>query len=336
MKIWYDACTGKHMRYGVAIAKRLRALGHEVILTTRKHPDTLPLAEFLKEKFIVIGCYNPKSLLTRLKEGTRRQLLFCKIFEKNSPSVAISHGSVDQCRVAFGLGKTIICTLDTPYAEAVHRLTLPLSDYVIASKAIPRKILQAYNVKGEIVSFDGVDEIAWIKNFKPSIKYDFRNPLIVVREIEEKAVYAKKKFSSVLLAKKLTTLGNVVFLSRYQRRALKGVIVPKEFIDSASLVSQADLFVGAGGTITREAALQGIPAIAINIFQRQHVNDYLAEKGFPIFKADPLEVPTLAKKVIGKKWNVSHLLNELQNPVDTIAQIVKKLARVKDASLVFV
>jgi hypothetical protein len=327
MKVWYDACTGKHVRYGVAIEKRLKALGHEVILTTRKHPDTLPLTEFLGEKFIVVGRYDPRSMLTRLKEGTRRQLLFCKIFNKNAPDIAISHGSVDQCRVSFGLGKPIICTLDTPYAEAVHRLTLPLSDYIVASKAIPKKILQAYNVKGEIVSFEGVDEVAWIKDFKPLTKYDFGKPLIVVREAEEKAVYAKNKFSFVLLAKKLTTLGKVVFLSRYRRRALKGLIIPKGFIDSASLALQADLFVGAGGTITREAALQGTPAIAVNIFQKQHVNEYLAKKGFPIFKTNPSEVIPLAKKLIGRRWNVSNLLQELQNPVDVIAQIVNKIGK---------
>jgi predicted glycosyltransferase len=325
MKIWYDACTGKHVRYGVAIAKRLRSLGHEVILTTRKHPDTLPLAEFLKEKFIVVGRYNPKSLLTRLEEGTRRQLLFCKIFEKNNPDIAISHGSVDQCRVAFGLGKPIICTLDTPYAEAVNRLTLPLSDYIIASKAIPIKAIQAYHVKGEIIRFDGVDEVAWIKDFKPTMQYDFGKPLIVVRQIEEKAVYAKETVDMIALAKKLRKLGNVVFLSRYNRKMIRGITVPKEFVDSASLTAQADLFVGTGGTITREAALQGTPAIIVNAFQKQHVNDFLVRKGFPIFRTDPSKVPRLAEKLLGKKKDVKPLLAKLENPVDVIANIIGKI-----------
>jgi predicted glycosyltransferase len=324
MKIWYDACTGKHVRYGVAIAKRLRSLGHEVILTTRKHPDTLPLAEFLKEKFIVVGRYDPKSLLTRLKEGTRRQLLFCKIFEKNTPDIAISHGSVDQCRVAFGLGKPIICTLDTPYAEAVNRLTLPLSDYIIASKAIPKKVLQAYNVKGEIIRFDGVDEVAWIKGFKPLVRYDFGRPLIVMREVEERASYAKKKFPSVTLAKKLTRVGKVVFLSRYRQRAIKGLIVPDSFVDSASLVAQADLFVGVGGTITREAVLQGIPAITVDIFREQYVNYYLATKGFPIFKVKMSEVLGLARKLVGKQWDVKDILDKLENPVDVIERVLRE------------
>jgi len=326
MKVWYDACTGKHVRYGVAVARKLRALGHEVILTTRKHPDTLPLAEFLNEKFIVAGKYNPESLLTRLKEGTRRQFMFCKIFEKETPKVAISHGSVDLCRVAFGLGAKVITTVDTPYAEAVNRLTLPLSDYVVISKAIPKESLQVYGVKGEIVSFNGVDEVAWIKNSKPKVRYDFGKPLIVVRQIEEKAVYTQKAVDMISLAKKLTKLGKVVFLSRYHRKTVKELIIPKGFVDSASLVAQADLFVGAGGTITREAALQGTPAIVVNAFQQQYVNDFLMESGFPIAKVDPSEVVKTAEELLGKKHDVRRLLDRLENPVDIIANIVEKLA----------
>ena len=326
MRIWYDACTGKHVRYGVAIAKRLREMGHEVVLTTRKHPDTVPLAKFLNEDFIVVGRYNPKSLYSRLKEGIRRQLLFCKIFKEGNPDIAISHGSVDQIRVAFGLKIPTINTLDTPYAEAVHRLTLPLVDFVVASKAIPEATIRKYGVKGKIVQFDGVDEVAWIKGFKPKTRYDFGSPLIVVREVEERAAYVQKSLSLIRLAKKLTKLGKVVFLSRYRRRRKKNLIIPEGFIDSASLVAQADLFVGVGGTITREAALQGTPAIVIDIFQEQYVNDYLANKGFPIYKADLASAYTLAKQVLGKKKDVSDLLEKLENPVDVIANIVKSLS----------
>jgi len=325
MRVWYDACTGKHVRYGVAIAKRLRSLGHEVILTTRKHPDTLPLAEFLNEKFIVVGRYNPASLLTRLKESARRQLLFCKIFGENAPNVAISHGSVDQCRAAFGLGIPIITTVDTPYADAVHRLTLPLTDYIVASKAIPTEALQTYNVRGRMVSFDGVDEVAWIKDFVPKVRYDFGRPLIVFRQYEEKAVYTKRRLDLLTLARKLTRLGKVVFLSRYGHKSVKGLIVPKTFVDSASLVAQADLFVGAGGTITREATLQGTPAIVAEIFPSRHVNDFLAEKGFPIFGVKLSGVLTLAERLLGQKRDVKHLLAELENPVDVIADVVKKV-----------
>jgi hypothetical protein len=260
-------------------------------------------------------------------EGTRRQLRFCRIFEKGTPNVAISHGSVDLCRVAFGLGIPIVTTVDAPHAEAVNRLTLPLSDYVVASMAIPRERLQAYNPKGKIISFDGVDEVAWIKDFKPKIKYSFGKPLIVVRQFEEKAAYAREERGLLSLARKLAHLGTVVFLSRYNRKAVKGLVVPKEFVDSASLVAQADLFLGSGGTITREAALQGTPAVIVNPFPNQYVNDFLAEKGFPIFKTDKSEALKLAQKLLGRKRNVKELLAKLENPVDIIERIVKEKIR---------
>ena len=103
MRIWYDACTGKHMRYGAAIAKRLRKSGHEVIFTTREHPDTLALAHILGETPIVVGKYSPATLFSRLEESAARIIKFSKLFRDNPPEIAIAHQSVELCRTAFGL-----------------------------------------------------------------------------------------------------------------------------------------------------------------------------------------------------------------------------------------
>lgn len=327
MKVWYDACTGKQVRYGVAIARRLGEKGHETILTTRKHPDTLALAKFLKEEFIVVGKYAPGSLLSKLRESVRRQLLFCKMFEKDVPDVAISHRSVELCRVAFGLGIPNISTHDTVHAEAINRLTMPLIDFLVISKALPKSSVEGYGIK-KIYRFDGVDEVAWIKNFKPKIKCNYKKPLIVIREIEEKAAYAQGKENlTKSLAKKLSSIGNVLFLPRYRKYKLKGLIIPKEFIDSASLVSQADLVISAGGTIAREAALQGIPTIVVPIFGKLHVNDYLASKGFPLFTVTPDKVLNYARKLLGKTWDVKNLIERLENPVDIIERIITEEIR---------
>lgn len=324
MKIWYDACTGKHVRYGVAIAKRLRTLGHKVVLSTRVHPDTLALAALLKEEFKIVGKYRPMSPMSRLKESLKRQLMFCKMFAEEVPDVAVSHRSVELCRVAFGLGIPNISTHDTVHADAVNRLTMPLIDFLVVSKALPESSVKSYGIK-KIFWFDGVDEVAWIKGFKPEIKYHYSKPLIVVRQLEEKAAYAMQKSDwTKTIAKKLTSLGNVLFLPRYQKRPEKGLIVPREFVDSASLVSQADLVISAGGTIAREAALQGVPAIVVKSFEKIYVNDYLAAKGFPIFTVDLNETLGYAEKLLGKKWDVKHLLDELENPVDVIERVIKE------------
>jgi len=324
MKVWYDACTGKHVRYGVAIAKRLRTLGHEVILTTRKHPDTLALAGLLKENFITVGRYDPTSRLSRLRQSLKRQILFCKMFEENMPDVAISHRSVELCRVAFGLGIPNISTHDTVHAEAINRLTMPLVDFLVVSNALPKRSVEGFGIK-KIFRFDGVDEVAWMRDFKPKVKYEYERPLIVVRELETKAVYAERKEDLTrILAKKLTSLGNVLFLPRYKRQPEKGLIVPKEFVDSASLVSQADLVVSAGGTIAREATLQGVPAIVVPLFGRLHVNEYLSKKGFPIFSVSYDKVFDYGRRLLGNRWNVRNLLESLENPVDVIERVIKE------------
>jgi predicted glycosyltransferase len=322
MKIWYDACTGKHIRYGVAIARRLRQLGHEVILTTRDHPDTLALANILGEKFISVGKYKPTSLLEKLEESTNRMLKLTKIIKNGRPDVAISHQSVDLCRVAFGLDIPTILTADTPHATAVNKLTLPLADAVVVSEAIPKRFFKNYGVK-KVVQFRGVDEAAWMKEFKSSKNSGFEKPLIVVRQMETKASYALGK-SDVTeeIAQKLTSLGHVLFLSRYGEVKKKGYMVTEEFVDSASLVSSADIVLSIGGTITREAALQGVPSMVISEFGQTHVNRYLAEKGFPLFIIDAYDVVTFTKKYLGRKWDVKEKLGKLENPVRVIEKII--------------
>ncbi len=324
MRIWYDACTGKHVRYGAAIAQRLRKSGHEFVFTTREHPDTIPLARILGEKPIVIGKYNPSTLFSRLEESAERIMQFSKLFKDNPPDIAIAHQSVELCRTAFGLGIPIILTADTPYATAVNRLTIPFAHTVVVSEALPKHFLKDCCAKN-IVPFKGVDEVAWIKDFKPSKIDGLKKPLIVIRQVEAKAAYAGgKQDLAQILAEKLATLGNVHFIQRYNQQG-KTFGVKEAFVDSASLVANADLVVSYGGTIAREAALQGVPSIAISEMAKTYVNRYLAKKGFPLFATTERGVLGYAKKYLGKRFDVHSELAELENPVDVIEKVVDSL-----------
>jgi predicted glycosyltransferase len=322
MRIWYDACTGKHIRYGVAVARRLRSLGHEVTLTTRDHPDTIPLARFLKEQILVVGKYDPKFLASRLRESLKRQLRLLEMFEKNPPDYGVSHGSIDLCRVAFGLAVPSISTADSPHATAANKLGLPLVNHLVISKAFPKRLYQKYGVQN-IIQFEGVDEVAWVSGYRP-VKLEYEKPLIVVRQAETKAAYAQGKRDITLeIAQKLTKLGTVVFIPRYQRRKQKGMIIPQGFVDTISLAAHADLVVGVGGTLAREAALQGTPSLVIQLFGRSHTNDYLAEKGFPIVTSTAQRALFNAEKHLGAKKNVKDLLKALENPLGTIEKLIE-------------
>jgi hypothetical protein len=321
MKVWYDACTGKHVRYGSAIGKRLRKAGHEFIFTTREHPDTLPLAKALGEEPIVVGKYNPSTLSSRLEESAERVIAFTKLFKDNPPDVAIAHQSVELCRTAYGLGVPIILTADTPYAEAVNRLTIPFAHTIVVSEALPKSFVARYCARNW-VPFKGVDEVAWIKGFKPNRINGLKKPLIVMRQIETKAAYAGgKQDLAKVMAQKLSELGNVQYIERYNGQG-KTYASKDAFVDSASLVADADLVVSYGGTIAREAALQGVPSVAVSDMAKTNVNRYLAQKGFPLFATTERGVLAYAKRYMGKRFGVESKLAELENPVDVIERIV--------------
>jgi predicted glycosyltransferase len=324
MKIWYDACTGKHTRYGAAIGKRLRKIGHEFFFTTREHPDTVALAKILGEKPIVVGKYNPSTLTSRLEESAERIIQFAKLFKNNRPDIAIAHQSVELCRTAFGLGIPIILTADTPYALATNRLTIPFAHTVVVSEALPKSFIRTYCTKN-VVSFKGVDEAAWTKDFVPTKIAGLKKPLIVIRQIEIKAAYAGgKQDTAKTLAGKLASLGYVHLIDRYNEES-NAFGVKSGFEDSASLVANADLVVSYGGTITREAALQGVPSIAISDMAKTYVNTYLAKKGFPLFITTERKVLAYAKKYLGKRYDVKEKLAELENPVDVIEKVVNNM-----------
>jgi len=323
MRIWYDACTGKHMRYGSAISQRLRKKGHKIIFTTRKHPDTIPLAQILGEKPVIVGEYKPSSLADRLEESSRRVLEFSKMFRNNPPDIAIAHQSVELCRTAFGLGIPIILTADTPHAIAVNRLTIPFASTVVASKALPSKFLKEQGAK-KVIYFDGVDEVAWIKDPRPEPEFQLKKPVIIVRQIESKAVYAKNRIDhSNKIIKQLESLGNVQFIQRYKTE--REYSNKERFVDSANLVSYADLVISAGGTLAREAALRGVPSLVISEIGKTYVNEYLAKRGFPIFFIKPQKTLYYAKKYIGKRVDVSVKIQNMENPVDKIEKIVQEI-----------
>ena len=341
MRVWLDACTGKHVRYATAIARELRAMGHDVVLTTREHPDTVALAEALGEDFLVVGRYHPGDRVGKLLESARRTSMLARLFsdEDERPGVAICHQSVELCRVAFGLGIPVICTSDSPHALAVGRLTIPLVDILVLSSALPAEPYLAMGAR-RIERFNGVDEVAWAKRPELSTKAGVKEllkgvekPIIVVREEEHGAAYAIRKGLMWEIALELRGLGSVIFLPRYGRlpRLPKGLIVPEGFVDGFSLVGEADLVLGIGGTLCREAALQGTPTIVVSYLGHMHVNTFLAEKGFPLYLVEPRREAILkkAEEIMGRRKDVRPLLAGLEDPVGLIVRLAESVAHGK-------
>jgi uncharacterized protein len=64
-----------------------------------------------------------------------------------------------------------------------------------------------------------------------------------------------------------------------ERLALRNCIVPTTAIDSRSLVYAADVMIAAGGTMTREAAIMGIPTWTMSAGKTPAVDVWLERHG---------------------------------------------------------
>ena len=223
-------------------------------------------------------------------------------------------------------GIPIILTADTPHAYAVNRLTIPFAHTVVVSEALPKSFITQYCAQN-VIPFRGVDEVAWIKGYKPT-KTNLKKPLILLRQVETKATYAKDKADTAkTTAEQLSELGNVHLIERYNTSG-ESFGVKAGFEDTANLVANADCdFVSYGGTISREAALQGVPSIAVSDMANTPVNTYLIEKGFPFFITTEQGVMGIAKKYIGKRFDIVEKLAALENPVDVIEKVAVSLKK---------
>ena len=116
-----------------------------------------------------------------------------------------------------------------------------------------------------------------------------RQPVVVARTPPSRAAY--HRFANALFGEAIEMLGRdgkarVVVLARHpeQREALRelpfpNLVVPDRAVDSRSLIYLADLVLGAGGTMTREAALMGIPTYSVFAGEQPAVDRELERRG---------------------------------------------------------
>ena len=134
-----------------------------------------------------------------------------------------------------------------------------------------------------------------------------------------------------LVVKELSKSVNVVILCRYEdqlkeyaERYEGQAHVIRHVIDGISLISFADVFIGAGGTMTAEAALLGKPTISIAPV-RYYVEKYLTSIGLVQRASSSKHILQLAKKMILDKNYVErqekkamHIIKSMDDPVDKI------------------
>ncbi|HIJ99481.1 TPA: DUF354 domain-containing protein [archaeon] len=353
MKVWIDLLTPKQVMLYSKLIPMLEKSGEEVFVTTRDYKETSELLQTKRIEAVVVGKHGGASLEGKLSASIERMREMKGIVAKESPNIALSLSSPEAARVAFGLGIPHICINDIPEATAQSRLSVPLSEKIVAPKLIPKEVWAKYGMPPErVVQYDALDPVAWLRDFKPSDEVlnilELKNEKIITfRTSETNAAYLNESSNGekVLIKPMIVEMSEsfpdhrIVVLARYQEQAdeirnmrAKRVLVPDKVVDAQSLIYHSDLFIGGGGTMTLESALLGTPTLACRPM-RTFYEDYVIEKQLVsrTTKEDLFEQASdlikrngehkrRQRKIAGK------MIRSMEDPAEVIANTVRSTA----------
>jgi predicted glycosyltransferase len=345
MRLLIDILTPKQALFLGELAKKLMAKGHIVYVTTRKFNETLQMIERKNIHAEIIGEYG-KSKYEKLTQSLDRALKISNLIYDRKIDLTISFSSVEAARASFGLSIPHMCVSDSPHAEAVSRLTMPLSKKLFTPKVIPKREWIRYGINSNnIIHYDALDPIAWIKNFKlnmddlVSLKLDFSKKIITIRMEENFAAYlmnCSNDYSiTVKVLRKLLEKNydaQIVILPRYkeqheilERNFKDEIIIPSKMIYAPSLLSCSDVFIGGGGTMTAEAALLGIPTISCFPGNTTCIDQFLSKRGMILRSRDPKKIIDWSSKAIFDKRlkerlkkKADYLKSKMEDPLKII------------------
>ncbi len=315
VKIWFDILTPKQIMFFSPAISILQKDGHDILGTSRNYREANELSALKELHLLKVGSHGGSNLYDKLFQSSKRIVELTKIISKYSPDLVVSFSSPEASRVAFGLGIKHIGFNDSPHAEAVARLTIPLLSTLFSPSAIPITAWRKYGMSSKnIIQYNGLDPIAWLSqkyefneanlhheklssphldhNIFASLGIDETKHSILIRLEESKAAYISDKNLRIQplsfvdhVVNSFGSKNNVIVLCRYpdqiramSKRFANKAIILKQVVDGVKLLKQVDVFIGAGGTMTAESALLGKPTISIAPIQF-YIDDYLKKIG---------------------------------------------------------
>ena len=113
-----------------------------------------------------------------------------------SPDVAVSFCSPEASRVSYGLGIKHIAFSDSPHAEAVMRLSIPLVQKLLIPWIIPKKEFTKFGIDAkDIISYKAIDAASISKrkiSRKIKLPFNSKRKTILIRVEEVQAAYSQK------------------------------------------------------------------------------------------------------------------------------------------------
>jgi predicted glycosyltransferase len=316
MRIWIDLANSPHVPFFRALIPEFVARGHQVEITARDFAQTVELATKARMTPHVIGGHGGGSITGKAGNLIGRAGALRKWARDRGFDLAISHNSYAHIAAAAALGIKTVTLMDYEHQPANH-LAFRLASRVIVPRAFPAAELRRFGASTRKVKrYDGTKEDVYLADFTLDAAFAetlrglgvaSEDVLVVARPPAREALY--HRFENELFDELLMRLSTrhdvkVILLPRseaqraeYETRKLN-VIVPRAALDGANLIAAADLVISAGGTMNREAAALGVPAVSVYAGKWAAIDEELVKEGRlqRLGSRDEIESLTVRKK----------------------------------------
>lgn len=282
MRIWIDLANSPHVPFFRALIPGFVQFGHQVEVTARDFAQTVELATQTGMLPHVIGGHGGASFRGKAENLIGRAAALRKWARDRGFDLAVSHNSYAQISAAAALGVKAVTLMDYEHQPANH-LAFRLASRVIVPQAFPASELRKYGASTRKVRrYDGLKEDVYLDGFIPDPGFSAtlhklgiasQDVLVVARPPAREALYHRFEnhlFDELLAHLSAQSAVKIILLPRsqgqraqYEKRKGRNVIIPREVLDGANLIAASDLVISAGGTMNREAAALGVPAVSV-------------------------------------------------------------------------
>jgi predicted glycosyltransferase len=299
MKIWLEISNSPHINLFSGMINDL-GRDHEVVVTARPLANTIDLLKLHGIAHTVVGKHYGAGAFAKFYGYPVRVGQLWHFLRDKKVDVAISQSSFHSPVVARLLGVRSIYMNDNEHALGNIPSFLAASTIMVPEFLSTEHLRRQYASPRKVIRYPGVKEGIYLHRLGQvlgrslNIEGSKLRRSVYVRPEPWTAQYYRGRINfldELLLG--LKNEADVTLLPRDREQAsyyvqppFAGIRVVATAIDIAEIAPDCDLFIGAGGTMTREMAVLGIPAISVYQDELLDVDRYLLKVGALVHKPD--------------------------------------------------
>jgi predicted glycosyltransferase len=308
MNIWFDLHNSPHINMFRELIADLQA-DHEIIITARALANTVDLLELHRLEYSIVGRHYGASTLRKVMGYPERVRDLHRFLRDRSIDLAVSQSSFYSPVVARLLGAPSIYLNDNEHALGNVPAFL-FADIILLPEFLSLERVRWQGARAaKVRHFPGIKEGLYLWSFAEqfmSRRSDNASrggrKMVYLRPEPWTAQYYKGSvhfLDNLLLGLRDHVQLTVLPRGRLQGEHYKdpkfeGIRVVDTALDLREIAPDCDLFIGAGGTMTREMAVLGIPTISIYQAELLEVDRYLLRVGCMEHRPE-LDAPTALK-----------------------------------------